>query len=311
MGALTRYCKSTPDKKLIVSCDAQALAQAKQILADNHLLEEHTLSLWLLSDIASLIEQHAALVIVFELNLTAALATSKRLKAYKDLGGIVVFGNARDIFFTPVQSAPQGISYAGMFQLCQGYLRGQKYLDSSKLAYAEFGLFDGRTFSLAWHTLNSVVEGYYAFDSFQGILDKAPGEELFYQTGDYYSNQNTFEFNMAMVGMDTKRLTVKPCDFDQELTRESAQQTFSHQLAVVHIDCDVYPAAYNVLVYVAPHLADGAILLFDDYDSMWGDDSLGEKRALKEWTEKNPQFKVSEYRQYSATGRAFLCRRVK
>ena len=308
MGALTRYCRAGYDSVWIVSSTHEAAEFAAKIMRENALHENPGIRQLMLDGI-NMDEQKPSLIIVFESDLQAALATSKALNAFKDLHIPVVFGNARDVFFERPNVSQQGISYAGMFQICAAYLQGQKALAGAKLGYAEFGVFDGRTCSLAWQLLNGVIEDYYAFDSFQGILEKAEGEELYYQTGDYYANQQTFELNMRLCGVMPERLHAVPCDFDKDLNGSRLDDVIQTSLAVVHVDCDVYPAALHVLEYVTPHLAEGCILLFDDYDSMWGDPNKGEKRALSEWQANHPEFSVSEYRAYSATGRAFLCYR--
>lgn len=307
MGALTNYCQTDYPSKWIVSRSDKALVLAQRILAENALDKDESIQLKSLCELSE--ETLPDLIIVFELALQEALATSKSLNAYKDKSIPVVFGNARDVFFQKPAALEQGISYAGMFQLCSAYLMGQKALKNTRLGYAEFGVFDGRTFSLAWQMLNKELDTFFAFDSFKGILDKAPGEEVYYQTGDYYSNLSTFKLNMSLCGVEHERVRECECDFDSNLENQQNHNVVDIPLAVVHVDCDVYPAALHVLNFVTPHLADGCILLFDDYDSMWGSPDMGEVRALKEWQQAHPEWSVTEYRRYSATGRAFLCYR--
>jgi hypothetical protein len=306
MGTLTRYCQTNHQQVWVVSSSALGVEQAKKILRDNQLDTDARLSLLTLESALALTDI-PDLIIVFEPKLQLALATSKALNRYKKLEIPVVFGNARDVFFEYPNISQQGISYAGMFQLCAAYIEGQKALAGTPMGYAEFGVFDGRTCSLAWQIFNGFIEDFYAFDSFKGILDKADGEELYYESGDYYANQATFNLNMELCGVEMARMHPLMCDFDRDLIKGIHSTKIKQPLAIVHIDCDVYPAALNVLEFVTPHLAQGCILLFDDYDSMWGDSNKGEKRALTEWRERYPEFIVSEYRSYSATGKAFLC----
>ena len=306
MGALTRYVNTDfSDKVIVASCD-DALRLAKQILVENGLENRPEVEL---VHFDKLMERRfcPALIIVFESDLQAALATSKKLKDYKDKGIPVVFGNARDVFFTKPDVRRRGISYAGMFQLCDDYINGIKQLDKSNLAYGECGVFDGRTCTLAWQVFSQTLQHFYAFDSFKGILGKAPGEDYFYQTGDYYANKETFLLNFTVAGGQESRLSLVECDFDNSLETPDKHEAVKHQFGVIHIDCDVYPAALHALEFATPHLADNFILLLDDYDSMWGDSSKGEKRALNEWMCKHPEWEVSEFRSYSATGRSFLC----
>ncbi|MDO6476480.1 class I SAM-dependent methyltransferase [Alteromonas sp. 1_MG-2023] len=306
MGALTRYVSTSYQNKLIVSGDAAALKRAEQILAENNLSGSNGVRLEMLNDIQEVMTP-PGLIIVFEMDLQRALETSKQLNHFKDKGIPVVFGNARDIFFTQPDVSQRGLSYAGMFQLCSDFLKGIKQLDSQKLAYGEFGVFDGRTCTLAWQLFQNNLQHFYAFDSFKGILGKAPGEDFFYQTGDYYANKETLLLNFTLAGGEESRLSLVECDFDTSLETPDKHEAVKHQFGIIHIDCDVYPAALHALEFATPHLADNFILLLDDYDSMWGDSSKGEKRALIEWMDIHPEWEVSEFRCYSATGRSFLC----
>ncbi len=71
--------------------------------------------------------------------------------------------------------------------------------------------------------------------------------------------------------------------FEQTLPSLSTTQ----QLALVHLDCDLYQSTREVLDYVFRHqlLSPGAILLFDDWDCNGDDDSLGQRRAWQEIVE--------------------------
>ncbi len=306
MGALTRYCKASPKTKWIVCSCQSAKDLAERILKENGLSRREVATIYDLSEVNSL-NGSPDMVIVFELTLQTALKTQQSLKKFKDAGIPVVFGNARDIFFEKPTVVNQGISYAGMFQLCSAFIKGVEQTNSVKSSYAEFGVFDGRTCSLAWQMLQEDVVKFYAFDSFEGINLSAPGEEKFYETGSYYSNESTFRLNMALAGVPSEKLISVKCDFDQDLETSQNHNLIQERIGIVHIDCDVYPAAFNALQFVTPHLADGCLFLFDDYDSMWARPDRGEVRALNEWIRLNPDFYVTEYRRYSATGRAFLC----
>ena len=72
--------------------------------------------------------------------------------------------------------------------------------------YLEFGVFDGRTMSLAWQTIGRRMNRmrFVGFDSFAGIQDAMPDED--YADFDYYSNIETLNHHMTCVGADPERV---------------------------------------------------------------------------------------------------------
>jgi hypothetical protein len=54
------------------------------------------------------------------------------------------------------------------------------------------------------------------------------------------------------------------------------------QVALLHVDSDLYSSAATVLQYIEPHLIEGAVVVFDEYWNYPGWQS-GEFKALAEW----------------------------
>jgi cytochrome P450 len=79
--------------------------------------------------------------------------------------------------------------------------------------------------------------------------------------------------------------------------------------ALVHIDSDLYASALCVLEGVAPILADGALVCFDDWFMYQGDPNQGEARALKEFLERHPEWLAIPYQTYSVFCNSFILRR--
>ncbi len=79
--------------------------------------------------------------------------------------------------------------------------------------------------------------------------------------------------------------------------------------ALVHIDSDLYASAKCVLEGVAPILADGALVLFDDWFMYRGDPNEGEARALREFLDEHPEWLAIHYQPYSVFCNSFILRR--
>jgi len=200
-----------------------------------------------------------------------------------------------------------GISHQGMFRLAGSYL--SDVFGPGGGDFAEFGCFDGWSFAMAYHCLSHVVSRFLAFDSFEGILGSAPGEEVFCD-GDWYSNKNTFLQNMRYAGLDLGRVQTIAGDYRKTLCEGRKGELKLGRVIAVHIDCDVRSSTRLALDFVAEHLADNALVLFDDWDRLGSDSTVGERRAAADWLADNRGFALEPWRNYGCYCRAFIFRRI-
>jgi hypothetical protein len=79
------------------------------------------------------------------------------------------------------------------------------------------------------------------------------------------------------------------------------------KFALVHIDSDLYESARDVLDHLCGRdmLAEGAMLLFDDWDCNRASPELGERRAFAEAIERH-RLKVSDCGPYGAMAHRFI-----
>lgn len=192
------------------------------------------------------------------------------------------------------------------------------FIEAGKIAgnlrrghYLEFGVFDGRTFTLAWHAIASRCPWMrmYGFDSFTGIL--GAGTDEVYVDGTYCSNRETFAHNWKVSGLDATRCTAVQGDFRMLLAEPGLRERLGIDAAsVVHIDCDVYEAAKAALDFVAPVLMQGAVLLFDEFHANAASNATGERRALREMLEDHPYLEVERWHDYALEGRSFFVHRT-
>ena len=80
------------------------------------------------------------------------------------------------------------------------------------------------------------------------------------------------------------------------------------QVAIAWVDCDLYASTVPVLDFLTDRLAQGAILLFDDWFCFKGDPTVGEAKACAEWLERNPGITLIPWRQFNWAGQAFIVR---
>jgi cytochrome P450 len=76
--------------------------------------------------------------------------------------------------------------------------------------------------------------------------------------------------------------------------------------ALVHIDSDLYESARCVLEGVAPILADGALIMFDDWFMYRGDPDEGEARAFREFLADHSEWQAIPYQAYSVFCNSFI-----
>ena len=251
-------------------------------------------------------ENFDLVILVFDHNPTA-LEVNLKCKPFKDRGIPVVFGHdQRGLFYNKSDWRSADLTMAGMFYLASQYL---KHIDE-KGSYVEFGVFDGRSFTCAYHNLNDICTSFIGFDSFAGIQGSIQSENFLYNDGDYYANIETFWHNMKVAGVDQNRVKAIKGDFRQTLTTSNPSVYGIDSISIAHIDADITEAALLALEFISPALIDGALLMFDEYHAFSASNKMGERLAHKLWLEKHPEFETEIYRNYNPVSRSFIVHRA-
>ena len=134
----------------------------------------------------------------------------------------------------------------------------------------EFGVHTGDTVNfIARHFQNRSVFG---FDSFQGLP-----EDWFLDT-----RKGTFDLNGKLPKVESN-VTLVPGWFQDTLP--AFLKEHPGEIALLHIDCDLYESARFVLEQVVSRLRVGSVLVFDEYFNYPGWES-GEYKALQELVSK-------------------------
>jgi tetratricopeptide (TPR) repeat protein len=166
---------------------------------------------------------------------------------------------------------------------------------------AEFGIFEGWWIDFLWNATENIglYRRVYGFDSFEGLSDPDPKHDLdFWKKGQYTCSLEQVEKNVSA----SARPRIKLVKGFFEKSLHGADALLAEQFSYVRIDCDIYQPALDCLRYLGPRLADGAILVFDDWPHMRG---FGEQRAFEEWLPEVPHLKF-EFLFYGAIGHFYI-----
>ena len=161
----------------------------------------------------------------------------------------------------------------------------------------EFGIYQGWWVNFLYKTTEELGlnRRIYGFDSFEGLSDPHPEhDQAFWKKGQYACSLEQVSKNVQAALRP--RLKLVKGFFEKSL--RSAEALVAEKFSYVRIDCDIYPPALDCLNYLGPRLADGAILVFDDWPHLRG---YGEQRAFEEWLPTVPNLEF-EFLFYGAIG---------
>jgi len=144
---------------------------------------------------------------------------------------------------------------------------------------AEFGVYKGGTLDVLARNLEGIVWG---FDSFQGLPSAwVKSERLERQKGHFVTNK-------APVGMPENAQIVWGWFAD---TLPVWKQRIEGPFRFMHVDCDLYESALEVLTILNDRIVPGTVIVFDELVDDWAGAYPfwrdGEWKALNEWAESN------------------------
>ena len=172
--------------------------------------------------------------------------------------------------------------------------------------YAEFGVYQGRTFSAACFLgrEKKLKMQYWAFDSFMGL----PSAEAEFTPGEFTCDVESFQRNVKRNIGHLIDVHIVPGWYSESLVESNPLLKPLGPVAVAWIDCDLYVSTKPVLDFLTSRLQDGSVLCFDDWFHFKGRADLGEQKACSEWLERNPQIKLVHYNNFGWNGKSFIVR---
>jgi len=180
--------------------------------------------------------------------------------------------------------------------------------------YVEFGVFKGYSYLRAYNaaqTHHLTKMRFFGFDSFSGIPDVTGVDRL--PNGPFYRGQFSWPLTRVRSDLDKRGIDWNKCHlieghFDQTLTAETRNRINLSKAAIALIDSDLYSSARTALAFLRYIIADGTILIMDDWNAFDSDDSRGERLALKEFLSSNPQWRADPWFSYGLYGQVFILR---
>lgn len=198
------------------------------------------------------------------------------------------------------------------------------YINYEKIAgdVLEFGVFTGLSLALfaQGHAFDpkGMTRRFVGFDSFEGLPPSAEAHAR-WQPADCAVNHGwhplipigarvtpqVTENLFAACGLQRPALHIGP--FSETIARV-VPSTYS-QVALVHVDCDLYESTRDALLLAAPAFQDGVMLMFDDWFHYRGHPHKGQARALAEFLSAHAEWTAVPYRSYATFCRAFILSR--
>lgn len=166
---------------------------------------------------------------------------------------------------------------------------------------AEFGIFEGWWIAYLWEVTERLRSSrrIYGFDSFQGLSEPHPQHDSsFWKKGQYACSLEQVSKNVH--AQNRPRIKLVKGFFEKSL--RGADALLARKFAYARIDCDIYQPALECLRYLATRLADGAILVFDDWPHARG---LGEQLAFEQWLPEVPHLEF-EFLFYGSIGHFYI-----
>jgi predicted O-methyltransferase YrrM len=133
----------------------------------------------------------------------------------------------------------------------------------------EFGVFSGITIN--WMAEDFPGRKIFGFDSFEGLPEAWSGHEL-------------FDFNRGGTPPDVlPNVTLVKGLFSETLPAFS--DALNEEIAVFHVDCDIYSSTKTIFDVLGSRLKDGCIIIFDEYFNYPGFEKH-ERKAFAEFMQR-------------------------
>lgn len=173
--------------------------------------------------------------------------------------------------------------------------------------YLEFGVCHGISLTCmheALQELNLNNVRIFGFDSFEGLPENARLEGSKYFTpGAFRSSMEKTKHFLTEKGIDWKKTFLIKGWYSDTLTEELKVNRNITKASVIMIDVDIYSSSKEALNFCKSLIKDTAIIFFDDwYIFGYAEKNLGEKKALDEFLNENPQFKIEDFGDYASRG---------
>ena len=182
--------------------------------------------------------------------------------------------------------------------------------------YFEFGMFRGYSMWFADRLAREYGAKdftFYGFDSFAGLpLPQLDEERSIFFKGQFGASYDVVVRNLQKWEADLSKMKLFKGWYSDELFAGIKAKNRFPKASICVIDVDLYDSCVPVLEFVKDYLVPGSILIFDDWDQRRkqlgpgaSDDTTGERRAIKEFEARHPNFRKEHIFDYGWEGAAF------
>lgn len=220
--------------------------------------------------------------------------------------------------FRPEANYVQGlggdfIGKNNMFRMIREFSR---YSNIDEGYYMEFGIMNGDTAISAYRNLRGYTNHIYGFDTFTGHPEQQEPDKVHSEYSPYFFHGNYAAVSEEFCRTNINAATMLPSDrihlykglFSDTLKAFDKEGLVDKGFPIcVFVDCDLYSSAKDVFGFLTDILKTGTWLLIDDYWCYRGDPKLGVRRAMDEWLASNGRVGVTDYCNFNAYSRAFIC----
>jgi len=194
------------------------------------------------------------------------------------------------------------------------------YMSDVQGDVSEFGCFYGKSSQAIAAAMqgceksHNIERNLWLFDSFQGL----PTATLPPDTESPHVKSGAWTWKVEGANAPTPTSITQQCSAYLPIDRIKVipgwYKEVLHQIPAgtkfgfVHIDCDLYESAMDVLVHLFRNkmLSDGCALFFDDWYCNRGSRQFGEQKAWQHITENMPSIAYTDWGPYGIVGRKFI-----
>jgi hypothetical protein len=177
--------------------------------------------------------------------------------------------------------------------------------------YVEFGVYEGTSlisaFAMAHALGDSANRKFFGFDSFQGFnIREASDKHPFFQEGGLKGEYDFVQRRVSRaIGKQAEFRLIKGY-YEDVLKGKSPQDIGISQAALVLIDCDLKSSTEAALNFIKSALAEGSIIILDDYFSYKGSLEKGVAGAFEEFKANNKHIHFRQMCTYAQGGAVFV-----
>lgn len=176
--------------------------------------------------------------------------------------------------------------------------------------YLEFGVSRGTSMSCMYHALRKAGLSevrLIGFDSFKGLPGEAQGQG--WAPGAFASTIGATRHYLTAMGVKLDEIHLVKGWFRDTLTPSAIERLSLCKASLIMVDCDIYTASKEALIFCGPLIDDRAVIIFDDWGARADRDEIGQREAFAEFLEAFPHFTSEPLPAYCSNARLFLLTR--